>query len=351
MVWKPPQPLQDLARRLREKRFREVKDEWAAALDEIQSKYPVGHMSVPRMTRKTVRLFEQVGNTFLSDLVSAARRQGPLSDDLRAWLEGEIGRAFPSIDDIWREFGRRAFPGREFEQSLRLQLQDELDDAKRAVVASLDVEADSDKAAVSSAGGVHSDDGGRSVRSAAVDARDQRIVAALKSAAPSAAASYEQAARDLAGERLSWRGPAAELREALHDALDALAPKAVVKSQQGFRPEGQRSQPSMRQQARYILAQRQASEGAEESVANAVEVSEELFARFVRSVHVRGSESVHEAAGKTEVVRLGDFVRLALEELLGVIAGTEEVVAAGHQTAAVSGTQEADADSSPHESS
>ncbi|MDP2862635.1 MAG: hypothetical protein Q8N95_07575, partial [Desulfobacterales bacterium] len=53
---------------------------------------------------------------------------------------------------------------------------------------------------------------------------DTMIIQTLSQIVPSAAFSYQQALQDLyAEQRLSWRGPATDLREALRETLDYLA--------------------------------------------------------------------------------------------------------------------------------
>ena len=52
-----------------------------------------------------------------------------------------------------------------------------------------------------------------------------QIIETLQSLVPTAALSYQQAIRDLADStRVSYRGPAAELREVLREVCDHLAP-------------------------------------------------------------------------------------------------------------------------------
>jgi hypothetical protein len=65
---------------------------------------------------------------------------------------------------------------------------------------------------------------------------DQKILQTLTNLVPSAALSYEQALLDLADpKRLSFRGPAHELRECLREVLDHLAPDAEVMKAPGFK--------------------------------------------------------------------------------------------------------------------
>lgn len=89
------------------------------------------------------------------------------------------------------------------------------------------------------------------------------ILRSLGDLVPSAAASYEQALRDLATpDRVSWRGVAAELREVLREVLDRLAPKTEVTQWPGFKLEKGRDKPTMKQQALFILRPRSLPSGA-----------------------------------------------------------------------------------------
>lgn len=55
---------------------------------------------------------------------------------------------------------------------------------------------------------------------------------------------YQQALLDLATpDRLSWRGPATDLREALRETLDVLAPDDEAKAMPGFKLEGEHLHP------------------------------------------------------------------------------------------------------------
>ena len=68
---------------------------------------------------------------------------------------------------------------------------------------------------------------------------------------------YNQALVDLGGEnRLSWRGPAIDLHEALRETLDHLAPDASVMDQPSFKLEKGVSAPTMKQKVRFILRKR-----------------------------------------------------------------------------------------------
>lgn len=150
-----------------------------------------------------------------------------------------------------------------------------------------------------------------------VDTVDRAIVGTLKKFLPSAACSYEQAIRDLSGNtRLSWRGPATDLREALRETLDHLAPDTNVTAQPGFKLEANTSGPTMKQKVRYILRQRGMPKGAIDTPESAVEAVEQAVGTFVRSVYSRSSISTHTPTDKNEVLRIRDWVRVVLAELL-----------------------------------
>ena len=95
--------------------------------------------------------------------------------------------------------------------------------------------------------------GGSSDRSDLTPA-EQLIIKTLDMSIPSAAASYRQSLLDLRGaERLSYRGTASELREALRETLDHLAPDQDVMGQAGFTLEPGQTKATMKQKTQYIL--------------------------------------------------------------------------------------------------
>lgn len=148
---------------------------------------------------------------------------------------------------------------------------------------------------------------------------DKSIVTTLRALQPSAALSYEQALIDLEQpERLSWRGPAADLREALREVLDRLAPDDEVQSAAGYKPVQGTSGPTMKQKVRYILRNRGISSGRSAPAENATEAVDEMLGSFVRSVYTRSSVSTHTPTEKAEVLRVLDFIRVVLGELLEV---------------------------------
>jgi hypothetical protein len=147
--------------------------------------------------------------------------------------------------------------------------------------------------------------------------QDVRIVTTLRALLPSAALSYEQALLDLsAGERLSWRGPATDLREALRETLDHLAPDKDVQESVGYKQEPNTSGPTMKQKVRYILRNRGQSKVRAGTTEDATAAIDEALGTFVRSVYARSSVSTHTPTDVGEVLRLRDLVRVVLGELL-----------------------------------
>ena len=152
-----------------------------------------------------------------------------------------------------------------------------------------------------------------------IDPLDQNIIATLKRLVPSAALSYEQAILDLQkNQRLSWRGPATDLREALRECLDHLAPDKDVEGQTWYKPDPQTNGPTMKQKVRYVLRSRGSSRSGMEAPAIAAEAVDEAVGSFVRSVYTRSNLSTHTPTNKQEVLRVRDWVRVTLCELLEI---------------------------------
>lgn len=126
----------------------------------------------------------------------------------------------------------------------------------------------------------------RSARS--ITPADGLIVETLKELCPSAALSYEQALQDLQlTSRKSWRGPATDLREALRETLDVLAPDKEVESMPGYKPEAGVKRPTMKQKVRFILRNRGYGTGQLAAPESAIEGVEELVeALYALSTHV-----------------------------------------------------------------
>jgi hypothetical protein len=151
---------------------------------------------------------------------------------------------------------------------------------------------------------------------------EARILATLKDLLPTAALSYEQALLDLAAssERVSFRGTANELREALRETLDHLAPDDQVMAADGFRLEEGRTTPTQRQKVGYILRSRQLSRTARRAPEDAVSLIEELTGSVARASYERSNLSTHVATTEQELRQMKMYVDGVLAELLQVHA-------------------------------
>ena len=148
---------------------------------------------------------------------------------------------------------------------------------------------------------------------------DTMILETLEQIVPSAALSYKQAIQDLqVSERFSWRGPATDLREALRETLDYLAPDSDVIAMPGYKQSQDANGPTMKQKVRFILKSRDVKRGISAPAETATESIETAVGSFVRSVYTRSSVSTHTPTDKAEVIRVRDFVRVVLCELLEV---------------------------------
>lgn len=148
---------------------------------------------------------------------------------------------------------------------------------------------------------------------------DELIISSLKEVCPSAASAYQQALRDLQGpDRLSWRGPATDMREALRETLDAMAPDKEVEKMQAYKLEENARRPTMRQKAKYILKNREMASNQASLSETAVENIENAVSSITRSVYVRSNVSTHSPTSRDEVARLHGWVRLVMCDLLSL---------------------------------
>lgn len=143
------------------------------------------------------------------------------------------------------------------------------------------------------------------------------ILKTIGSMVPSAALSYEQAIRDLAdASRISMRGTASELREALREVLDHLAPDSDVTKGEGFKLEKNRTKPTMKQKVRFILRSRGKPRTAIAAPEAAVDRLTDGIENLTRSLYDRGSLDTHVSASQREVKQLKLYMDGVLAELL-----------------------------------
>ena len=143
---------------------------------------------------------------------------------------------------------------------------------------------------------------------------DDEIISKLDALVPSAALSYKQATLDLKDDRrVSFRGPALELREALREILDHLAPDSEVTAAPGYVQEKNRVGPTMKQKVRFIMKKKRSSSDAPEQTVTAFE---EAIATLTRAVYDRSSKATHMASERQTVAQLRRYVVTILHEII-----------------------------------
>jgi hypothetical protein len=147
--------------------------------------------------------------------------------------------------------------------------------------------------------------------------RQETIIRTLEAVCAPASLCYQQALQDLSDSaRRSWRGTAAELREALRELLDKIAPDDEVSGAPGFKLEAGTTGPTMKQKARFVLRSRRQSDSERKPIEDAAQTVEDNVGAFVRSAYVRSSVSVHTEPERRDVVSVLRFVELVFLELL-----------------------------------
>lgn len=148
------------------------------------------------------------------------------------------------------------------------------------------------------------------------NALDLRVIDALREKSPGAADAYEQALIELEGEdKLSWRGPASDLREALRVALDCMAQDDAVMAEPWYKPEQDSGKPTRRQRMEFVLRARQKSEKTITITGGFVDVIE-AWCEIAPEAYNIASKAVHTPPRRSDVEKLRDYSRLVLEELL-----------------------------------
>jgi hypothetical protein len=151
----------------------------------------------------------------------------------------------------------------------------------------------------------------------ALTEEDRQIISKLDELVPSAARSYKQAVFDLGDDnRLSFRGPALELREALREILDHLAPDSEVTAAPEYRQEKEGARPTTRQKVRFIM-KKKGSRSSSDAPEHAVTAFEEAVARLTRAVYERSSKEAHVAGERGTVIQIRRYLVAIFHEILG----------------------------------
>ena len=145
------------------------------------------------------------------------------------------------------------------------------------------------------------------------------ILATLEKVVPSAAASYRQAILDLrVTDRLSYRGTAAEFREALRETLDHLAPDSDVKSHPGFKLEKDKTGPTMKQKVVFILRSRDRKKPQQDSIKQSLELIESVTGDIARTIYNRASLATHLETSRAEVQKIKRYTDTIFFDLLEI---------------------------------
>lgn len=145
---------------------------------------------------------------------------------------------------------------------------------------------------------------------------DEQIISKLSAIVPSAALSYKQAILDLKDDdRVSFRGPALELRETLREILDYLAPDGEVTAAQEYVQEKGRTGPTMKQKVRFIL-KKKGKRSASDVPELAATAFEETIAKLARAVYELSSKATHVAGERQTVAQLRRYVVAIFHDIL-----------------------------------
>lgn len=133
------------------------------------------------------------------------------------------------------------------------------------------------------------------------------------------ASCYKQFLQDLGQDRLSYRGPAGELRSVVELLLDRLAPDEEARKA-GFKPDRNTKRVTYADRARCVLRQHRA-EGpdalqATNKCAESISRIEEGVGNILRGLHKRSSIAVHEGEEREELVRIHGYFKAVIRDLL-----------------------------------
>lgn len=138
------------------------------------------------------------------------------------------------------------------------------------------------------------------------------IAERLDQISPDLGASYRQVHADLGQpDRLSFLGPAGEIREVMRAAIQLLSPDEEVTAQDWF--VGHEGRPTQAERVRFILQQRDQSQ---RSPSEAAEIVDEKVGLFGRRLYGRASAAFHAGTQRDELGRIVAWVDAVLNEIL-----------------------------------
>jgi hypothetical protein len=149
-----------------------------------------------------------------------------------------------------------------------------------------------------------------------LSSREAGILARLRRQSPALAYSLEQALRDLNDQtRLSYLGPAGEVREVMRATVQTLAPDNAIEKQPwyvGIEQGGKRN-PTQAERIRYAVQQQG---GDKDQVRGVDELVDQLVGQIGRQTYSAGSSALHAGTIQTKVRKLAGWVFAVLDEVL-----------------------------------
>ncbi len=151
-----------------------------------------------------------------------------------------------------------------------------------------------------------------------MDPAAAQVAEKLARVASALSASYQQVHRDLRDSgRLSYRGTANELREALRELLDRLAPEDEVVKQRWFNVATSSGRPTHQQRARFVLEQRGAGSRILDVANESISIVEDGLARLVREMYNRTSAAAHTSQDAEEIRKMIRYFDALVVDLAG----------------------------------
>jgi hypothetical protein len=142
------------------------------------------------------------------------------------------------------------------------------------------------------------------------------LLVRLRKLSPVLADSLEQALTDLNdNSRLSYVGPAGEVREVMRACVQQVAPDEEVRKQPWFVgiPQGSKTNPSQSERTRYAVQQRG---GDKDQIKGVDDLIDGLVGQISRNTYNTGSSQLHAGARQKDVRKLARWVFAVLDEVL-----------------------------------
>jgi hypothetical protein len=146
--------------------------------------------------------------------------------------------------------------------------------------------------------------------------REAAILARLRRQSVELANSMEQALSDLNDHsRLSYVGPAGEVREVMRSTIQVMAPDDEVRKQPWYVgiQQGNKRNPSQAERTRHAVQQRG---GSKDQVQDLDALIDELVGQIARRTYSVGSGAFHAGTDRDDVWKLTGWVWALLDEVL-----------------------------------